>query len=54
MNTHDDGVGAALTKVLVAWVGWVGGMKLSDWVLMATLVYTVLQIFFLIKNKGKR
>lgn len=54
MNDHQDGIGAAVMKVMVAWIGWVGGMKLSDWVLLATLAYTVLQIYFLIKNKGKR
>lgn len=54
MTEHNDGFGAAVMKVMVAWIGWVGGMKLSDWVLAATLVYTVLQIYFLVKNKGKR
>lgn len=54
MTDHNDSFSAALMKVMVAWIGWIGGMKLSDWVLAATLVYTVLQIFFLIKNKGKR
>lgn len=54
MTEHQDGVGAAVMKVLIAWVGWVGGMQLSEWVLLATLIYTVLQIYFLIKNKGKR
>lgn len=54
MTENNDGFGAAAMKVMVAWIGWVGGMQLSDWVLFATLVYTILQIFFLIKNKGKR
>lgn len=54
MNEQHDSIGAAVMKVMVAWVGLVSGMKLGDWVLLATLVYTVLQIIFLVKNKGKR
>lgn len=31
-----------------------GGVGLSDWVLIATLVYTVLQVGFLIRDKWYR
>lgn len=54
MNEHHDGIGAAFLKVAVAWVGWLGGIKLSDLVLLATLIYTLLQIYFLIRNKGRK
>lgn len=45
---------AALSKVGISWVGGVAGMTLSDWLLLATLVYTVLQIFFLILDRWNR
>jgi len=44
MNEHDGNV--ATVKVLIAWLGAVtGSMTLSSAVLIATLVYTLLQIF---------
>lgn len=46
----------SLIKVLIAWVGAVyGALTLSQLVLFATLVYTVLQIVVLIRKiwKGK-
>lgn len=43
MNDHE--VNAAFFKVALAWVGvFIGSITLSDLVLFATLVYTIIQI----------
>ena len=54
MTDHNDSFAAPIVKVAVAWLGTIAGMQLSEWVLLATLIYTLLQIFFLIKHKGKK
>lgn len=41
----------AVTKILLSWVGGLLGMKLGDWVLLATLVYTVAQTYFLFRDR---
>jgi len=54
MNDHETNM--ATLKVLVAWLGvWFGGVSLSSLVLTATLVYTLLQIFILLRRlwRGK-
>lgn len=38
----------AVCRVAVAWIGGLMGLRLSDWVLLTTLLYTVLQIAFLV------
>jgi hypothetical protein len=45
---------AAITKVVAAWTAGLIGMKLADWVLVVTLAYTVLQCFFLLRDKWWR
>lgn len=53
MNDHDTHL--AFWKLLVAWVGaLLGGVTLSQLVLLATLVYTVAQTFFLLRDKWWR
>lgn len=42
-----ESMGTVVGKLGVVWVGLFAGMKLGDWVLLATLVYTVLQILLL-------
>jgi predicted lipid-binding transport protein (Tim44 family) len=37
-------MGAVMGKLGVVWAGFFAGMSLGDWVLVATLVYTLLQI----------
>jgi len=52
MSEHDH----ATIKILIAWVGAIyGALTLSQLVLFATLVYTVLQIVVLVRKmwKGK-
>lgn len=50
MDDHDTNM--ALLKVLIAWVGTMfGGITLSGLVLFATLVYTVLQTYVLIRDR---
>jgi hypothetical protein len=49
-----DETKAAICKVGIAWIGGFAGMKLSDWVLLATLIYTVLQIIILLKNDRRK
>lgn len=49
--TNDHDTNAALAKVLIAWLGTMfGGVTLSGLVLGATLVFTVLQIFILLRK----
>jgi hypothetical protein len=51
-NDHDTNV--ATIKVLIAWIGAVvGGVTLSQLVLGATLIYTLLQIFILLRKLWK-
>lgn len=46
---------AAVFKVALAWVMGFVGMRLADWVLVATLIYTVLQIVVLLRKQfGKK
>ena len=50
MDDHETN--AALIKLLVAWVGTMfGGITLSGLVLFATLVYTVLQTYLLVRDR---
>jgi hypothetical protein len=49
-NNHDS----AGVKLLIAWAGTLmGGVTLSDIVLFATLIYTLLQIAILIRRLYK-
>lgn len=45
---------AAVCKVAISWIAGFAGMRLSDWVLVATLVYTVLQIIVLLKSQRRK
>lgn len=52
-NQHDTNV--ATFKILIAWVGAaVGSISLSDLVLTATLIFTVLQIVVLIRKLWRK
>lgn len=44
-------VGAVVGKVGVVWAGFFAGMSLGDWVLVATLVYTLLNIALLLVER---
>jgi len=44
-------MGAVMGKVAVVWTGFFAGMSLGEWVLVATLVYTLLQITLLIVER---
>lgn len=44
-------VGTILGKVGIVWAGLFAGIKLGDLVLVATLVYTILQIMMLIVER---
>jgi len=50
MNHNETEI--SLAKVLVAWIGTMfGGFTLSSLVLFATLIYTVLQTYVLIRDR---
>lgn len=50
MNDHE--ISSALIKVLVAWIGTMfGGITLSNLVLFATLIYTILMIYVLVRDR---
>jgi hypothetical protein len=44
-------MGTVVGKLGIAWAGFFAGMSLGDWVLLATLVYTLLQITLLIVER---
>jgi len=49
-----DDHATSAAKVGLAWVGfWFGSLTLQDWVLIATLVYTLLQIVIAIRRVWK-
>lgn len=49
MNDNNE-TNVALLKVLIAWIGTaVGGVSLSGLVLGATLIFTLLQIYILVR-----
>jgi len=51
-NDHDTHT--AIIKVMVAWIGTaLGGISLSNLVLIATLIYTLLQIYLLVRKIWK-
>lgn len=48
MNDHDN---AVMFKLLLAWIGTaVGGVSMSTLVLGATLVFTLLQIYVMVRK----
>ena len=49
-SQHTDGAAIA-AKLAVVWTGTLFGIKLSDLVLLATLLYTVLQIGIVIWDR---
>ena len=52
---NDQDPHTAFLKVLLAWFGGaVGNMTLSSGVLAATLLYTLVQTFFLLRDKWWR
>jgi hypothetical protein len=49
--TNDHDTNATLVKLGIAWVGTlIGGVSLSSLVLVATLVYTLLQIAIVVRK----
>lgn len=50
----DDETKAAVLKMLSVWAAGLLGMKLADWVLVVTLVYTVIQCATLVRDKWWR
>lgn len=54
MTNHDD-TGWVWFKVALAWVGWfIGSVTLTQWVMLATLIYTVTNTIFLLRDKWWR
>jgi hypothetical protein len=53
MSNHHDLVNEAARAAPALTVGGLTlfGVALSDWVLLTTLVYTVLQLYFLLRDK---
>ncbi len=44
-------MGTVVGKLGIVWAGFFAGMSLGDWVLLATLIYTLLQITLLIVER---
>ena len=50
--THDNEAAPAFLKVLIAWAGAIWGtVTMQEVVLFLTAVYTVIQIFILVRDK---
>lgn len=48
---HDTDVQAAAGKLLIAWVSTIVGMELTQWAALFAIIYTVLQIYILVRDK---
>lgn len=52
MTSHDPtDVQTAAFKLLVAWATTIAGMELTHWAALFAIVYTVLQIYVLVRDK---
>lgn len=51
-TANDPGVASGMAKVLVAWLGaaW-GSLTMQDVVLALTAVYTLLQVYVLVRDR---
>jgi hypothetical protein len=55
LKSHESGVEVAKMAPPAAVTGLsIAGVSLSDWLLLLTLVYTVLNLFFLLRDKWWR
>ena len=49
---QDHETNASILKVAVAWIAWaLGSITLSQLVLTATLIYTLINLFVLVRDK---
>jgi hypothetical protein len=51
LSPHDSSVEGMLAKLFAAWLGFFGGVTLSDVFTFASIVYVCLNIFVLIRDK---
>lgn len=52
MTSSDNDAAPAFFKVLIAWIGAIwGSVTMQEIVLFLTAVYTVIQIFILVRDK---
>jgi hypothetical protein len=54
LSPHDSSIEGMLAKLFAAWLGFFGGVTLSDVFTFASIVYVCLNIFVLIRDKFLR
>ena len=50
-ETTSDGVFVAVAKVFAVWLAYLTGLSLGQWFQLAGLVFTLLQIYVLVRDK---
>jgi hypothetical protein len=51
LSPHDSSIEGMLAKTFAAWLGFFGGVTLSDVFTFASIVYVCLNIFVLVRDK---
>jgi hypothetical protein len=51
LSPTDSSLEGLLAKLALAWAGWFGGVTLSDVFTLASIVYVVLNIYVLVRDK---
>lgn len=50
-HTENETVTTIVGKTVAVWLAYIAGLSLGDWVQLAALAYTVLQIYILVRDK---
>lgn len=51
MSTEHDSTATAIGKLLVVWVSTITGLTITEWAAFFAIVYTLLQIVVLVREK---
>lgn len=51
LSPNDSSLEGLVAKSAVAWIGWFGGITLSDVFTLASIIYVLLNIYVLVRDK---